>query len=675
MTSRALDVDRYLVAAAVVLTCVLFSTGSLDPVNVIKLTALLLVAIALVLSVTVRVLRDRVVHVPLSPAGGIAVALVVALSISAAVAPVSNTAILGAYGRNSGLLAYLAAMVLFVVGLRVFDRPGARVMVGGVVMAGLFTATYGLLQKAGIDAIPWNNPFNPIIAALGNPNFAAGYLGIAASVGAGGALYVGWGPLWRVTSGLTAGMCLLAAALSSSVQGPIAAASGLFVVAVAWTLNRDGVLRRVGLAALTAVAALGVLVLGVGLIAKAGPAGPIFSDTGSQARVFYWDAALSMFRDNKVLGVGLDQYGNFWRSERSAESLAFLSGSSYSDAAHSVPLQMLAQGGLVLGTVYLIFILFTAYCLVRGLVSLRGGERMLLAAVGAGWFAYQVQGAVSIDQVPLLVLHFALAGAVIASSGQAGLREVRLPGALKPVAVHANDAKARRRAAVAAPRRRSMDGLDAAILSAVTLLALFATYQAFSPLRANNAAKAAADALNAGDGTMALEQYAKAQALVPGQAYYRGLEGSLFEKVQPPQPARARAAWEQAVAADPFEVNSVRAAAGLAESSGDLKRARALWRRAVTLDPYNDETIYAASTFELRHGGAEAARITLDAASGRLSSSARVWAALGDARAVLGDKAGAKDAYDRALALGPAEDNPAFAVATEGLKKLATPAA
>ncbi len=59
-------------------------------------------------------------------------------------------------------------------------------------LAGLFTATYGLLQKAGIDSIPWNNPFNPIIAALGNPNFASGYLGIAAAAGAGGALWAGW---------------------------------------------------------------------------------------------------------------------------------------------------------------------------------------------------------------------------------------------------------------------------------------------------------------------------------------------------------------------------------------------------------------------------------------------------------------------------------------------------
>lgn len=670
MTSRALDVDRYLVAAAVVLTCVLFTKSALDPVNVIKLTALLLVALALVVSVTVRVARDRVVHLPLSIAGGLAAALAVGFVVSTVVAPVTTTAVLGAYGRNSGLLAYAAALVLFVVGLRVFDRPGARVLVGGVVLAGLFTATYGLFQKAGIDAIPWNNPFNPIIAALGNPNFASGYLGIAASVAAGGALYRGWRVGWRIACAISGVLCLAAAALSSSVQGPIAAVGGLFVVAVAWFLDREGTLKRAGLGVLGAVGALGVVVTLVGLIAKAGPAGPIFSDNGSQARAFYWDAAVAMFRDNPAVGVGLDQYGNFWRAERSIDSLSFLPGSSYSDAAHSVPLQMLAQGGVVLGLVYLAFLLFTAFCLVRGLLRLRGADRMLLAAVGAGWVAYQVQSAVSIDQVPLLVLHFSLAGAVVAASGMSGLKELRLPGALQPVEVHPNDARAKRRAAVSAPKRRETNGADLAIISVVGLVALVGAYQAFDPLRANNAAKAAADAINLGDGDAALAAYDRAQSLVPGQAYYSILEGSLFERSQPPQPARAQASYEQAVEADPYEVNAIKSAARIAETNSELDRSRELWQRAVELEPLNDATLYDAAFFELRHGGAQAAGDLLEPAALRLPKAPKVWAALGDARAVLGDPAGAKQAYDTALALAPATDDPAYTTATEGLRKL-----
>ncbi|MCW2615838.1 MAG: hypothetical protein JWN08_2832 [Frankiales bacterium] len=666
MSSRALDVDRYLVAAAVVLTCVLFTPSTFDPVNVVKLTALLLVTVALLVTTTVRVLRDRVLSLPVSAGGVVALALAVALVVATLTAPVTNTAVLGAYGRNSGLLAYLGAIVLFVVGLRVFDRPGARVLVGGVVAAGLFTATYGLLQKAGYDSIPWNNPFNPVIAALGNPNFASGYLGIAASVGAGGALWRGWAAGWRAACGLTALLCLITAALSSSVQGPIAAAGGLSVVGLAWMLNQSGTRLKVGLTVVSTGIVLAVAGLLAGAIAKVGPAAGIFSDNGSKARVYYWDAALAMFSDKPLLGVGLDQYGNFWRSERSTASVDFLGGPSYSDAAHSVPLQMLAQGGSVLGLAYAAFLVVTGVALIRGLVRLRGDDRMLLAAVGGGWLAYQVQSFVSIDQVPLIVLHFALAGGVIAASGSSGLRKFRLPGALVPVPVHPNDARAKRRAAVAAPRRRSLSGADAVVLSVVGVVALFAAYQSFDPLRANRAVKAAADALGTGDGTTALAQYEKARDLVPGQAYYAILEGNLFQTVEPRRPALAAASYERAVEVDPYEVNAIKAAAALAEERGDLEQARNFYRRAAELDPYNDETLEPVAQFELRHGGADDALRLLESARERLPRSARVLASLGDARAVLGDDSGAREAYDAALALDPAQP-----IATAGIAKLA----
>ena len=663
MPSTALTRDRYLVAAAIFLTCALFLTAALDPVNIVKLTALLIIAIALIVSVTARVVQERIVQLPASPAGAVGMALLVAFVVSAVVAPVSTTAVLGAYGRNSGLLAYLAALVLFLVGLRVFDRPGARVLVGGVVAAGLFTASYGLLQKIGWDAISWNNPFNPIIAALGNPNFASGYLGISASVAAGGALWAGWSRGWRIACTVTALLCLLAAGLSGSVQGPIAAAGGLSVVALAWVLDLPARRRRVGLGVLGTVAAAGVAALTVGAVAKAGPAGAIFTDSGSSARVFYWDAALNMLADKPLLGVGLDQYGNFWRTMRSPGSVDSLGGGGYADAAHSVPLQMLAQGGLLLGLAYFSLVLLTLVALARGLLRLSGSDRILLAAVGGGWTAYQVQSAVSIDQVPLIVLHFTLASAVVACAGAAGLRELRLPGAPKPVPVHPHGARGKPRAPIAAPKRRTMNNADVAIVSVVAFMALVAVWQAFLPLRANMAAKAAANELARGNGNAAVTEYQHANELMPGQAYYFILRGNFYDRVS--QPALAQAAYQEAVAKDPYAVNAITAAAARAETNGDLDQSRTLHQRAVTLDPFNSETLVEAATFELRHGGAKAARGVLEVAVVRLPNSGPLWGALGDARAVLGDTDGARQAYGRALVAEPGQ-----AAATQGLAKL-----
>lgn len=660
MPSTSLSVDRYVLAAAVILTCILFTEQAADPVNVIKLTALMLCALVLLASASYRVMRYRVLHFPtvaVATAGLLAVAVVVAT----VTAPVTSTAVVGTYGRNSGLLAYSSALVLFLASARTLQRPRTAVVVGAVVLAGLFTSTYGLLQKAGLDAIPWNNPFNPIIAALGNPNFASGYLGIAASVATGAALWRGWAWGWRAASGLTSVLCLLTAALSDSVQGPIAASVGLALVALALTLDLTSRRRVLGLAGLAATGALGATVLLLGAVAKAGPASAIFSDVGSEARVHYWAAALDMFRDHPVLGVGLDHYGNYWRTSRSVESVELLGGPSFSDAAHSVPLQFLAQGGLLLAAAYALFVGAVAITLVRGLRRLQGPDRMLLATVGAGWAAYQVQSFVSIDQIPLIVLHFVLAGAVIAVAGGHRLREVRLPGAPKPVIAHPNDARTRRRVAQASPERE-MNGIDLVVITSVSALCLVGAWFALVPLRANIAVHDGDALLTQGKGNAALAEYDRATNLMPGISVYWTKTGAFYGQVG--QPALALRALEIAVSHDPFDVNAIRSLAVSQEAAGDLDAARQSFERAVALDPVNSATLVAAATFELRHAGAEQARSLLSRAVERLPGDADLWATLGDARAVLGDPAGARQAYERALQL-----NPDSQVAKEGIEE------
>ena len=666
MTGAPLLLDRCAVAAAVVLTCVLFTPTADDPVNIVKLTALLLVALGLLVVGITRVLKRREVVIPISPAGVAVVVLGLAFVVSALSAPVRNTAVLGAYGRNSGLLAYLAALLICAVALRALGRPGTRVLVAGVVVAGLFTATYGLMQRIGWDLVPWTNPFNPIIAALGNPNFASGYLGIAGTVAAGGALDRGWARAWRVIAAATAVLCLVTAALSASVQGPIALAAGLSIIAGAWLLDRRGRTRTAGLGALAAAVVAGVGVLTVGVLAQAGPAASLFTDIGSRARGYYWEAALTMFSDAPLLGVGLEHYGYHYRSARSTQSLTALAGNDFADAAHSVPLQMLAQGGLVLGLAYFAFVLATAVAVVRGLLRLRGDERMLLAAVAGGWAAYQVQSFVSIDQVPLIVLHFALAGAAVAAADGAGLRTFRLPGAPTPRRASPNDAGARRRARAGSVvvRERQMTGADRAGVGIVALVAAFGAYQAMAPLRASIAVDKGDEQADLGRGDDSLALYEQATDLVPGQVTYRLRTAGLLDVVQPPQPERALAAYESAVESDPYSLLAIRGLARAVEGS-DVERSRELHRRAVELSPYDDAVVVAAAQFELRHDGAERARALLERASSALPTSASVWTQLGVAHAQLGDAAEARGAYRRALAIAPGD-----ALAEQGLASL-----
>jgi Flp pilus assembly protein TadD len=352
-----------------------------------------------------------------------------------------------------------------------------------------------------------------------------------------------------------------------------------------------------------------------GWAAGRGPAAAVFADVGTRARGAYFEAAITMWQDRPVLGVGLDHYGKFWRTARSPQSLEVLGGTDYSDAAHSVPLQMLAQGGLVLGLAYVVFVAVTAVVLVRGLVTLRGADRMLLASVGAGWAAYQVQSWVSIDQVPLIVLHFTLAAAVAASPGRPGTGVAAAggppagtgagPGTSEPPSLTAPPGAAQpgrlrhRRA-----RRRRSHGVAA-------------LYLVLAPVRADMAVRNGDAALAVGDGDASLAAYDTAVSLVPGQSMYWRKKADLLIRATPPQTEAALAAFREAVAADPYDVRRGQGLARLTELTGDIDSSRELYRRAVALEPYNDEVVAGAAVFALRSGDPAAAAAMLEAASQR----------------------------------------------------------
>jgi putative inorganic carbon (HCO3(-)) transporter len=639
MSGALLTLERLAITAAVLLTGTLFLSSLADPVNVVKLTALLICALVAVVSAVVRVTGERIVRLPTDPAAWAALALLVALVVATISAPMATTAIVGTYGRNSGLLAYGAALVLFFLGARVWDAATTPILLLGSVVAGLLTASYGLLQYAGIDPIAWNNPFNPIIATLGNPDFASAYVGICVPAAVWGALWDRWALPWRIVSGLSAVMFLTAAVLSHAIQGLAATAVGLTVLTAAWLLEQRRAVARGGLTALGGVAALGIATTLAGA-AKVGPASFIFTRGSSQAREWYWEAALTMFRHHPVLGVGLDHYGAFFRQVRPDAATARLGGSEFSDAAHSVPLQMLAQGGVVLGVAYLAFIVLVALTLVRGLVRLQGPPRLLLGAVGGMWAAYVVQAAVSIDQVPLLTIEFAAAGAVVALGGK-GLKEVRLRGALTPV-----EGRGRRRG-VAVQRERTWTGTDTAIAGTVIVAGLVAFWFALYPLRANAAARSGDIALQNAQGNAALTDFQKANSLLPGVGAYWLKTGALYEAVK--QPSLALDAYRRGAEHDPFDISLLLSAARLAADQKDFALQGRMLHRAGLLDPTNAGPVEQVAAYDAGHGDLPGARAALDRALRAITNDSALWAASGQVRAALGDKAGARAAFQRAL--------------------------
>jgi tetratricopeptide (TPR) repeat protein len=584
-----------------------------------------------------------VAQAPWGLGGVAALALAIAFTVAALAAPRFGMAWHGAYGRNSGLMAYLAATILFLVVLTAFDAAATKLLLFAVLAAGLFTGVYGLFQRLGVDAINWNNAFNPIIASLGNPDFASAYLGITVPAALWAACWTGWPVALRATSAVMAAFCLFVAAISSAVQGPVAAAAGTAVLALGLALNLSGRRRRQALSGLYGVIGVGVLTVLAGA-GGVGPARSFFSGIPWDSRVWYWQAAVNMWQRSPFTGVGLDAYGAYWRRDRPLASPRRLGGAAYSDSAHSVPIQHLAQGGLLLALAYLFFCSVIIVALVRGLRRLDGQDRLLLAGLGGTWTAYQVQSLVSIDQVPLLILNFVVGAGVLVAAGTVTRREVRLPGAPAP------ETPGRGRK-IKKPLRRPTTPVDVALYTGIGAVVVVLLWLVFVPLRANYAVYAAAvDSAN-GDSATAVSELEHAVDLEPAVGNYRTKLGEELGRAG--RKPDAQRAYAGAFDVDVTEVNAGLFAADLAVGAGDIEEARRLFDRALVMDPSNGATILRWATFTREHGDAKAAQTRLERATRDLPGEVLLWAALGDVRLAAGDKAGARSAYEQALVVDP----------------------
>jgi tetratricopeptide (TPR) repeat protein len=351
-----------------------------------------------------------------------------------------------------------------------------------------------------------------------------------------------------------------------------------------------------------------------------------------------------MWQRSPFTGVGLDAYGAYWRRDRPLASPRRLGGAAYSDSAHSVPIQHLAQGGLLLALAYLFFCSVIIVALVRGLRRLEGQDRLLLAGLGGTWTAYQVQSLVSIDQVPLLILNFVVGAGVLVAAGTVTRREVRLPGAPAP------ETPGRGRK-IKKPLRRPTTPVDVALYTGIGAVVVVLLWLVFVPLRANHAVYAAAvDSAN-GDSASAVGELEHAVDLEPAVGNYRTKLGEELGRAG--RNPDAQRAYAGAFDVDVTEVNAGLFAADLAVEAGDIEEARRLFDRALVMDPSNGATILRWASFTREHGDAKAAQTRLERATRDLPGEVLLWAALGDVRLAAGDKAGARSAYEQALVVDP----------------------
>ncbi len=313
----------------------------------------------------------------------------------------------GSYGRNTGLLAYLALVLILLSVVSVANLKFVEKLVWALMISGIFNAVYGIFQWAGMDPIDWDNPYNPVVGTLGNPNFTSAHLGIAALASLSLLLGKASCGMRLVLAGNVL-QSLFVIYQSDASQGLLIFGLGTTVI-VYYRFVR-GLKSLIGYGYWMLVAA----VSGIGLfgILNKGPlAGALYQDSVTY-RGDYWRAGWKMTTENPLFGVGLDAYGDWYRFART-EAAALRRGPDVtSNSAHNVFLDISSNGG---------FLLLIAYLLILGLV-IRSALRVLRKSIGfdaigvglvTAWLAYLAQSIISINQLGLAVWGWALGGAII----------------------------------------------------------------------------------------------------------------------------------------------------------------------------------------------------------------------------------------------------------------------
>jgi len=86
---------------------------------------------------------------------------------------------IGVTGRQTGFLAYFALIALMLCATLSSSAALQSKLALVLVLTGLVSGLYGVLQAFGGDPFDWINPYSPVFGFFGNPNFQASFMGMA----------------------------------------------------------------------------------------------------------------------------------------------------------------------------------------------------------------------------------------------------------------------------------------------------------------------------------------------------------------------------------------------------------------------------------------------------------------------------------------------------------------
>ena len=508
-------------------------------------------------------LRDSVLRIALILSGAYLVLLFLAFLFT-------NEKFVGFFGENArrtGFLTYFCLTIFFFSAALLFRLSNLQKFDFVTLIVGPIVGLYGFSQHYKIDAIKWNNPYNSVLSTLGNPDFASAVMGIFLVLAVGVILNRGlaiWTRLWGLFSSAILTITIL---FSGARQGLLAALIGIGIVVVVYLFQKNKV---AGYGAL----GLGLVGFVVGVLGmlNTGPASKYLYKVSVTYRGDYWRAGINMFKHHFLFGVGLDRYGAYFRQYRDATQSLRRGPDVISNAAHDVPIQLAATGGILVLLVFIALFVFVAW---RGFVVIRrtsGVQQLVVASFVGAWVTYEAQSFISIDNVGIAIWGWILGGLIVGIS----VVETEEPSA-SPV-------KTKKRVAVGS-KESAVQPLVSGLAATIALAIVIPLFLADSSARmARSYAKPTAQQMNA-----YVDAVKKPLTYGFQDPANKFMVATLLAEAG--RVDEGIAMLKDLIATDPQNFAAFDTLANIYEQTNRPAQAVPLRKKAVTLDPFNPKIV------------------------------------------------------------------------------------
>ena len=378
-----------------------------DPINSPKLWALLLLASWLIPSFFegsknwTKTLEQRNFYI-------ILLALGIALINAGIFSENKYRALFGETQRRNGLLAYIALIAFAAIASKI-DIADKNRRFFQIIFAGtLILTSYGFMQNFGYDFVAWSNPYSPVIGTLGNPNFMGAILATLSMILLPVLFVQNFNLKIKTLYSILIAINFLVIYFTNALQGILNFIFGAIMFLLLTAYFR---FKRLGLIGLL-LFLMAVLVAVLGIFQK-GPLASLLYKGSVTLRGYYWDAGIKMFLEKPLFGVGIDNYGLYFNEVRDLEYPLKFGYFVSSNNAHNVPIQLWATGGFLVGTFYLIMVLFIFAVAIRKLRKVSGDQKVILTGLTVSYSVFQLQSFVSIDNIGVSIWGWLIAGLIV----------------------------------------------------------------------------------------------------------------------------------------------------------------------------------------------------------------------------------------------------------------------